>query len=90
MLEIEALPAEEFEQLKKAIMEIALIGKNTFLNTTPDEVKKFVKFIETTAPYDIVLDGLNVAFRAPQNSTTWEKAETVRHLILFILIRIWV
>lgn len=88
MLGIEGLPAEEFEQLKEAIMKIALIGENAFLNTTPDEVKKFVTFIEKTAPYDIVLDGLNVAFRTPQNSTTREKAETVRHLILFI--RIWV
>lgn len=79
ILEMQTTTAEEFERLKKAIMEIALIGDNTFLKTTPDELQKFVQFIENTAPYDIVLDGLNVAFRTHAKPTLIEKAETVSH-----------
>lgn len=84
---MEVLPEKDFEQLKEAIMQIALIGDNAFLKTTPDEVKKFTKFIEKTAPYDIVLDGLNVAFRTYAHPTNREKADTVSYLIFFILIR---
>lgn len=79
MLESQNVSAEEYERLKEAIMEIALIGDNAFLKTTPDEVKKFVTFVENTAPYDIVLDGLNVAFRKNSKNVK-ERAETVSHL----------
>lgn len=74
---------EEFKRLKEAVMEIALIGNNTFLKSTPDEVSKFMRFIEKTAPYDVVLDGLNIAFRTHETATKKKKAETVSFPILF-------
>lgn len=77
MLERQGISTEEFERLKEAMMEIALIGDNAFLKTTPDELKKFVNFIEITAPFDIVLDGLNIAFQTQTKATVTEKADAV-------------
>lgn len=43
-------------------MTSVMIGKNIFNNSSPQELKDFQDFIEMTAPYDVVVDGLNVAY----------------------------
>lgn len=61
-LENISITKEEFDNLCSSFLQKVLIRKNVFLKSTPEELSKFEKFVEKTAPYDCVIDGLNVAF----------------------------
>lgn len=53
---------EEFTRLSEQFLEKVLIRKNVFLKSSPKEVVRFENFLTKTLPYDIVIDGLNVAY----------------------------
>ncbi|RVE46968.1 hypothetical protein evm_008352 [Chilo suppressalis] len=55
---------EEFLTLQKNIKDKLIVGSDLFLKTTPQELDKFLKFIHKMAPFDIVLDALNIAYVA--------------------------
>lgn len=48
--------------LSASILKNLIIGENAFCGTSPEELKRYILFIKTMKPYDIVIDGLNVAF----------------------------
>ena len=52
----------EFENLRSAFLEKVVIGKDVFSKTTPAELENFKSYVKKTAPYDMVLDGLNIAY----------------------------
>lgn len=56
------LTDEEFLSLQKNIKEKVIVGSDLFLKTSPEELERFLKFVQQTSPYDIVLDALNIAF----------------------------
>uniref|UniRef100_A0A1B6ES66 Mitochondrial ribonuclease P catalytic subunit n=1 Tax=Cuerna arida TaxID=1464854 RepID=A0A1B6ES66_9HEMI len=58
---------EDYNQLKEAFLNPVLIGKDIFQKTKPEEFNEFLTFLEKTAPYDIVLDGLNIALKVPRS-----------------------
>jgi hypothetical protein len=60
---------EEFQTLQCAFMDRVVVGKDVFRNTTPEEIKGFLHFVKMTAPYDMVIDGLNVAFAGGSKKT---------------------
>ncbi|XP_065208136.1 mitochondrial ribonuclease P catalytic subunit-like [Planococcus citri] len=59
-LEENLLHKNEFNELRDAFLNRALVGGDVFRNTTPKELDSFYKVVEKHAPFDIVIDGLNV------------------------------
>lgn len=54
---------EDFDELRSAFLNPVLIGKDIFLKTQPEEMKHFLSFLSRQGPFDVVLDGLNIALR---------------------------
>ncbi|XP_032035365.1 mitochondrial ribonuclease P catalytic subunit [Hylobates moloch] len=60
------LSPEEYEYLKGKIMRDVIDGGDQYKKTTPQELKRFENFIKSCPPFDIVIDGLNVAKMFPK------------------------
>lgn len=56
------LNRQEFEKLSNNFFNDVMIRNDVFIKTNPAEVKNFMRFVDKTAPFDCVIDGLNVAF----------------------------
>lgn len=66
-------------------MDRVVIGADIFRKSTPEEIKEFKNFVKMTAPYDMVIDGLNIAFTAgPKKAQSPEAlARTVSIPVMF-------
>lgn len=62
-----SLTAAEFQQLKETFKEKVLLAGDIFQKTTPQEIEAFRNYVRKTAPYDCVIDGLNVAYSVGRN-----------------------
>ncbi|EDL36730.1 mCG22352, isoform CRA_a [Mus musculus] len=60
------LSPEEYEFLKEKIMRDVIDGGDQYKKTTPQELKRFESFVNSCPPFDIVIDGLNVAKMFPK------------------------
>lgn len=58
---------KEFNLLQTAFLDQVIVGKNIFYKTSPEEVDKYKNFIKKLAPFDVVIDGLNVIFKGLPN-----------------------
>ncbi|XP_015271889.1 PREDICTED: mitochondrial ribonuclease P protein 3-like, partial [Gekko japonicus] len=69
------LSSEEYSILKEKIIKDVIQGTDTFRKTTPQELEEFQTFVNKHPPFDIVIDGLNVArsFRKynPSQTVFW-------------------
>uniref|UniRef100_A0A182T4S8 ribonuclease P n=1 Tax=Anopheles maculatus TaxID=74869 RepID=A0A182T4S8_9DIPT len=74
-----------FQRMKDKFLESVLINKEIFNRTTPEELNRFQLFLKKTLPYDVVIDGLNVAFSSgnQKNPTVYAQqvAAVVRHYV---------
>ncbi|XP_078515495.1 mitochondrial ribonuclease P catalytic subunit isoform X4 [Lissotriton helveticus] len=60
-LESIQLSLEQYQTLKEAVLTEVIKGEDTFRKTTPQELQEFRDFVASHPPFDIVIDGLNVA-----------------------------
>ncbi|XP_066144541.1 mitochondrial ribonuclease P catalytic subunit [Euwallacea fornicatus] len=56
------LTDEEFAIVQKIFFKNAIIGKDIFVKSNPEEMARFQKFISSMKKYDVILDGLNIAY----------------------------
>lgn len=54
----------ETRMLKMTFYHRVVKGRNIYENSTPEEWKKFELFVREFGPFDLVIDGLNVAYKA--------------------------
>ncbi|XP_005376988.1 PREDICTED: mitochondrial ribonuclease P protein 3 isoform X2 [Chinchilla lanigera] len=71
------LSPEEYDFLKEKIMMDVIDGGNQYRKTTPQELKRFESFVESCPPFDIVIDGLNVAKMFPKARESQSLLEVV-------------
>lgn len=64
------LSNEDYENLKNIVINRILIGQDIFKNTMPYELEKFFHLMELYAPFDIIIDGLNVAYVTDKTGST--------------------
>ena len=53
---------KEFNLLHKEVLEAVLHGKDIYQSTYPKELEEFLKMVDAEGPFDVVIDGLNMAF----------------------------
>ena len=53
---------KEFNLLHKEVLEAVLHGKDIYQSTYPKELEEFLKMVGSEGPFDVVIDGLNIAF----------------------------
>ncbi len=52
----------DFAKLRDTFLEKSLKKKDIYQTSHPQELSKFQEFLQQCKPYDIVVDGLNVAW----------------------------
>lgn len=67
-LQLLQVTEDEFNSIKKEFFENVIIGKNVFSKTNPKEIEHFKKFVSNMGKFDVVVDGLNVAYSTGSKS----------------------
>ena len=74
-----SMDADTVSQLRAALFDRVLIGNDVFIGSHPAEVEIFLEFTEKKAPFDIVIDGLNILYADKHSSGVRMKMRRVRH-----------
>ncbi|XP_060117291.1 mitochondrial ribonuclease P catalytic subunit [Heteronotia binoei] len=74
------LSPEEYDFLKQKIIKDVIQGTDTFRKTNPEELQEFQTFVNKRPPFDIVIDGLNVAKISPRYNPSQTLLDVVLHL----------
>lgn len=72
------LTDEEFADLRALFFANAIVGKDIFIKSNPEEMAHFKEFVANMAPHDVVLDGLNVAYSVGVKSGPQNQSKLVR------------
>ncbi|XP_034273903.1 mitochondrial ribonuclease P catalytic subunit isoform X1 [Pantherophis guttatus] len=80
LLEDINLSEEEFINVKDKIKKDVIEGTDVFRNTSPQELERFQRFVNEHPPFDVVIDGLNVARTTPLNPSSKTLLDVVVYL----------
>ncbi|XP_070787480.1 mitochondrial ribonuclease P catalytic subunit isoform X1 [Pituophis catenifer annectens] len=80
LLEDINLSEEEFINVKDKIKKDVIEGTDIFRNTSPQELERFQRFVNEHPPFDVVIDGLNVARTTPLNPSSKTLLDVVVYL----------
>lgn len=75
---------DEFSHLRSHFLDEIFIRNKVFDKSMPKEFDSFIKFIDQTMPFDIVIDGLNVAY-STQTVTPLVAANNVSEFCVWIV-----
>ncbi|XP_008192100.1 mitochondrial ribonuclease P catalytic subunit [Tribolium castaneum] len=79
------LTQSEFDEIKQKIIDNVIIGKDVYARTTAQELSKFKNFVSKMPKFDVVIDGLNVAYSAglkqPAQVTSGLVQSVVAHFV---------
>ncbi|XP_072934837.1 mitochondrial ribonuclease P catalytic subunit [Epargyreus clarus] len=76
------LSDKEFSLLQQNVKDKLIVGSDLFLKTSPGELERFLRFIEKTKPYDVVLDGLNIIYLiGAKHGSPMEKLKTLSMVV---------
>lgn len=78
---------EQFSMLRSALLEKVLHGPDVYIGSNPQELKRFRNFVRDTAPYDVVIDGLNVIYTFKSKSSPSEKMQLVKFSLSILFSR---
>lgn len=59
-----SIDSKSFNELRSAFLNDVLIGRDINIKSSHAEAKRFYKFLCTSPHFDVVLDGLNIAYRS--------------------------
>lgn len=62
----------QFDLVKNEFLNKVVKGKDIYQKTTPEEWQRFERVIEENRPFDIVMDGLNVAYLANKKNAAFQ------------------
>jgi len=80
------LSSEEFEILRRAFMQRVVQGEDIYRHSNPVELEKFIDFLANTRPYDIVVDGLNVANVGSGRRHPFQLAQMLHDVIEYLTV----
>ncbi|XP_078262700.1 mitochondrial ribonuclease P catalytic subunit [Rhinoraja longicauda] len=80
LLESIRLSDEEYNILRDCVMNDVIQGRDVFKKTTPEELQHFQSFVKNRLPFDVVIDGLNVANISAKGTQSKILLEVVSHL----------
>nr|CAG4641165.1 EOG090X0CGF [Eulimnadia texana] len=75
-----ALSVDQYKNLQQKFFDKVLTGSDVFIGSSPQEIERFQTLVKQTAPFDIVIDGLNVAYKNNYKEGR-SKVEAVRHVV---------
>ncbi|KAK5643538.1 hypothetical protein RI129_007383 [Pyrocoelia pectoralis] len=79
------LTPTNFEELKTAVVKNVIIGSDVFYKSTPTELEQFKQFTTNMKNYDVVIDGLNVAYavgtKQPPQVFSFFVKSVVKHFV---------
>ncbi|XP_070611667.1 mitochondrial ribonuclease P catalytic subunit [Erythrolamprus reginae] len=80
LLEDINLSEEEFINVKEKIKRDVIEGSDIFRNTSPQELERFQRFVSEHPPFDVAIDGLNVAKLSAVNPSSKTLLDVVVYL----------